>query len=249
MRAFTTAHPDWLTVIQPPAYAPDLNPVEGAWSVMKNSQGNRAPRHHRPARRRDAPPARPHPATTRPHRRLPRPDRAHHRPPATVDPGLSTSVVAASYCSTTLAGMRPRSLTAILCSLAHARMPPPGSRPDAVRPGRRRGPRPALRACAMNGANCWRNATALLALRSISYCAPLIPNRSVSSAGPPSRSSSSATVTFCATPASPALVSDISPYKINRHAAGTATPIPCGNPACGPELLLSSGTAQASAPG
>jgi transposase len=42
MRAFTTAHPDWLTVIQLPAYAPDLNPVEGAWSVMKNSLGNLA---------------------------------------------------------------------------------------------------------------------------------------------------------------------------------------------------------------
>ena len=28
MRAFTTAHPDWLTMIQLPAYAPDLNPVE-----------------------------------------------------------------------------------------------------------------------------------------------------------------------------------------------------------------------------
>ena len=42
MQAFTTAHPDWLTVIQLPAYAPDLNPVEGAWSVMKNGLGNLA---------------------------------------------------------------------------------------------------------------------------------------------------------------------------------------------------------------
>jgi hypothetical protein len=42
MRAFTAGHPDWLTVIQLPAYAPDLNPVEGAWSVMKNSLGNLA---------------------------------------------------------------------------------------------------------------------------------------------------------------------------------------------------------------
>ena len=33
----------WLTVIQLPAYAPDLNPVEGAWSVMKNQPGNLAP--------------------------------------------------------------------------------------------------------------------------------------------------------------------------------------------------------------
>ena len=42
MRAFSAAHPDWLTVFQLPAYAPDLNPVEGAWSVMKNGLGNLA---------------------------------------------------------------------------------------------------------------------------------------------------------------------------------------------------------------
>jgi transposase len=42
MRAFTTGHPDWLTVIQLPAYAPELNAAEGAWSVMKNSLGNLA---------------------------------------------------------------------------------------------------------------------------------------------------------------------------------------------------------------
>ena len=43
MRSFITGHPDWLTVIQLPAYAPDLNPAGGAWSVMKNSLGNLAP--------------------------------------------------------------------------------------------------------------------------------------------------------------------------------------------------------------
>jgi transposase len=42
MHAFTTGHPDWLTVIQLPAYAPELNAVEGAWSVMKNGLGNLA---------------------------------------------------------------------------------------------------------------------------------------------------------------------------------------------------------------
>ena len=42
MQAFTTGHPDWLTVIQLPAYAPDVNPVEAAWSVMKNGLGNLA---------------------------------------------------------------------------------------------------------------------------------------------------------------------------------------------------------------
>ena len=40
MHAFTGAHQDWLTVVQLPAYAPDLNPVEGAWANMKNSLGN-----------------------------------------------------------------------------------------------------------------------------------------------------------------------------------------------------------------
>jgi transposase len=28
--------------VQPPAYAPDLNPVEGAWSSMKAGLGNHA---------------------------------------------------------------------------------------------------------------------------------------------------------------------------------------------------------------
>ena len=40
MRAFITSHPGWLTVARLPAYAPELNPVEGAWSTMKNSLGN-----------------------------------------------------------------------------------------------------------------------------------------------------------------------------------------------------------------
>jgi transposase len=42
MRTFTGGHPDWLTVVQLPAYAPDLNPAEGAWSSMKSSLGNLA---------------------------------------------------------------------------------------------------------------------------------------------------------------------------------------------------------------
>ena len=40
MRAFVQAHDDWLTVIQLPAYAPDLNPVESMWSNLKRSLGN-----------------------------------------------------------------------------------------------------------------------------------------------------------------------------------------------------------------
>ena len=37
MRAFTDAHCDWLTVVRLPAYAPDLNPAEGAWANMKTA--------------------------------------------------------------------------------------------------------------------------------------------------------------------------------------------------------------------
>ncbi|MFJ4895976.1 transposase [Streptomyces sp. NPDC088788] len=33
----------WLTVFQPPPYAPDLNPVEGIWSVLpRTTTANRA---------------------------------------------------------------------------------------------------------------------------------------------------------------------------------------------------------------
>ena len=42
MREFTGAHPDWLTVIQLPAYAPDLNACEGVWANIKNGLGNLA---------------------------------------------------------------------------------------------------------------------------------------------------------------------------------------------------------------
>jgi len=42
MHEFTGAHPDWLTVIELPSYAPELNPVEGAWANMKNGLGNLA---------------------------------------------------------------------------------------------------------------------------------------------------------------------------------------------------------------
>jgi transposase len=43
MRKFTSANASWLTVVHLPAYAPELNPVEGAWSAMKASLGNLAP--------------------------------------------------------------------------------------------------------------------------------------------------------------------------------------------------------------
>jgi transposase len=44
MRSFVTAHPDWLTEVRLPAYAPELNAAEGAWAAMKNGLGNLAAR-------------------------------------------------------------------------------------------------------------------------------------------------------------------------------------------------------------
>jgi len=39
MRTFVDRHA-WLTVVQLPAYAPELNPVEGVWSNLKHGLGN-----------------------------------------------------------------------------------------------------------------------------------------------------------------------------------------------------------------
>ena len=44
MGRFISSHPDWLTEVRLPAYAPELNPAEGAWSNMKNGLGNLAAR-------------------------------------------------------------------------------------------------------------------------------------------------------------------------------------------------------------
>jgi transposase len=41
MRRFVEEH-DWLTVVQLPAYAPELNPTEGVWSHIKRGLGNLA---------------------------------------------------------------------------------------------------------------------------------------------------------------------------------------------------------------
>jgi hypothetical protein len=41
MRAFVDDH-DWLSVVQLPAYAPELNPTEGVWSHLKRGIGNLA---------------------------------------------------------------------------------------------------------------------------------------------------------------------------------------------------------------
>ena len=44
MGRFVSSHRDWLTEVRLPAYAPDLNPAEGAWANMKNGLGNLAVR-------------------------------------------------------------------------------------------------------------------------------------------------------------------------------------------------------------
>jgi hypothetical protein len=80
MRAFIDAHPDWLTETRPPAYAPDLNAVEGAWANMKKRPGQPRRRRRGPAHRDHPKPAEKHPVPARPHRRLPRSDQAQPRP-------------------------------------------------------------------------------------------------------------------------------------------------------------------------
>lgn len=44
MREFIATHAEWLTVVQLPAYAPELNPAEGVWANLKNGLGNLAVR-------------------------------------------------------------------------------------------------------------------------------------------------------------------------------------------------------------
>jgi len=84
-------------------------------------------------------------------RRVPRPltlgDRVANADAEQSASALFQCPVAAWYCSITLAGIRPRSLTAMPWSLAHARTSPLRCRPAGVRAARRAGPRPALRAC------------------------------------------------------------------------------------------------------
>lgn len=41
MRQFIAEH-DWLTVVQLPVYAPQLNPVEGIWSLIRRTLANTA---------------------------------------------------------------------------------------------------------------------------------------------------------------------------------------------------------------
>jgi DDE superfamily endonuclease len=73
LRAFTGAQA-WLRVFRLPAYAPDLNPVEGIWSVLKRGAGQPCCRQLRPPG--PGHPARPEedPVPARPHRGLPHRD-------------------------------------------------------------------------------------------------------------------------------------------------------------------------------
>ncbi|MFE7277251.1 transposase [Streptomyces sp. NPDC057623] len=42
LRSFIDANASWLTLFQLPTYAPDLNPQEGIWSLVKRDIGNLA---------------------------------------------------------------------------------------------------------------------------------------------------------------------------------------------------------------
>jgi hypothetical protein len=44
LREFIDEHADWLTVFHLPTYAPELNPAEGIWSMLKASLSNFAAR-------------------------------------------------------------------------------------------------------------------------------------------------------------------------------------------------------------
>jgi DDE superfamily endonuclease len=81
MRKLIAAQASWLTVIQLPAYAPDLNPVGRLVQHEERPGQPRCP-HPRPARRGSTEPPPAHPAPARPHHRAPRPDGPHARIPA-----------------------------------------------------------------------------------------------------------------------------------------------------------------------
>lgn len=42
MKEFIDANAEWLTVVRLPAYAPDLNPTQGIWALVKRDLGNLA---------------------------------------------------------------------------------------------------------------------------------------------------------------------------------------------------------------
>lgn len=79
LREFIDTH-DWITCCFLPAYAPDLNPVEGIWSLLRRSSQAKHHRLHRPRPPGACPSAWPprNPVPQRPHRRMPGRDRPHH---------------------------------------------------------------------------------------------------------------------------------------------------------------------------
>jgi transposase len=82
MRQFVADH-NWLTVVQLPAYAPELNPTGGVWAHVKRGLGNLAAcridqLHDR------ANPAQEHPVPARTHRRLHRRDRPGNPAPTSM---------------------------------------------------------------------------------------------------------------------------------------------------------------------
>jgi DDE superfamily endonuclease len=98
MRTMLQTHRDWLTVIQMPAYAPDLNPAEGCLVQHEEQPGQPGLLQHTPpAGRHREEPAQAHPVPARSHRRLPRPDRPQPRTPTTVEPDPGLSIPVAGY--------------------------------------------------------------------------------------------------------------------------------------------------------
>src|SRR5512144_831451 len=96
MRAFLDTHTGWLTVVQLPAYAPDLNAAESVWSPTQTQPRQRhLDQHRRPRPDREDQTQTPAIPPRRPDR-LPRSDRPDPQPEPTMitsDPGLSRSVV------------------------------------------------------------------------------------------------------------------------------------------------------------
>jgi hypothetical protein len=69
---------DWITCYFLPAYAPDLNPVEGIWSLLRrSSQANTAFTRRRPPHQHAPPRSPPDPVPQQPHHRMPRGNRPH----------------------------------------------------------------------------------------------------------------------------------------------------------------------------
>ena len=97
MSAFVGAHEQRLTVARLPAYAPELNPVEGAWPTIEEQRGQpRLLQLTASADRHREEPAQAHPVPGRPHPRIPRPDRTQHPTQTSVDPDLRLSSSVAS---------------------------------------------------------------------------------------------------------------------------------------------------------